>query len=77
MKLVLFAAHPTQRQVDVALLVIRVVAGIIFIAHGWQKVGMGVTNVAGFFAQTGAPLPALTAPLVTYLELFGGGALAS
>lgn len=71
----LFNSRPSPRQVDVALLVIRVIAGIIFIAHGWQKVGMGVSNVAGFFGQTGIPLAGIAAPLVTYLELVGGAVL--
>lgn len=71
----LFDSRPTPRQVDLALLVIRVMAGIIFMVHGWQKVGMGLEGVAGFFGQIGAPLPALTGPLVTYLELVGGAAL--
>lgn len=73
MNFTLFDSRPTQRQVDLALLVIRVVAGIIFMVHGWQKVEMGIGNVAGFFGNVGAPLPSLTAPLVTALE-FGGGA---
>lgn len=71
----LFDSRPSPRQVDVALLAIRVIAGIIFIAHGWQKYGMGVSNVAGFFAQTGIPLAGIAAPLVTGLELVGGALL--
>lgn len=71
----LLGSSPSPRQVDLALLVIRVVAGLIFMVHGWQKVGMGIGNVAGFFGQVGAPLPALTAPLVAYLELVGGAAV--
>ncbi len=33
---------------------------------------MGIPGVSGFFTQIGAPLPQLTAPLVSVLE-FGGG----
>ncbi|MGQ0641769.1 MAG: DoxX family protein, partial [Gemmatimonadaceae bacterium] len=75
MNLTLFDSRPTQRQADLSLLMIRVMAGIIFMVHGWQKVSMGLEGVAGFFGQAGAPFPALAAPLVTYLELVGGAAL--
>lgn len=57
----------------VGLAVLRVVVGGVFLIHGYQKLfQMGIPGVSGFFTQIGAPLPQLTAPLVSVLE-FGGG----
>jgi putative oxidoreductase len=58
-----------------AITVLRVVVGIIFFAHGWQKVfGLGIHGVAGFFGSAGIPLPLISAGIVMAVE-FGGGAL--
>jgi putative oxidoreductase len=60
----------------VALLLARVAVGVIFIAHGWQKLfSMGIGGTTKFFESIGAPLPAVTAPAVAVLELAGGAAL--
>jgi putative oxidoreductase len=67
---------PSERNHDFALLVIRVVVGAIFIAHGYQKVfQMGIGNVTGMFAQIGIPLASVAGPLICVLELAGGIAL--
>lgn len=66
----------SPRRTDLALALLRVVIGIVFIAHGGQKLFVyGLDGVAGGFAQMGAPAPGLTAPLVAFGELFGGLAL--
>ena len=58
---------------DAALLILRVVLGIIMVYHGWPK----LTNLGGTiqgFTGMGIPLPALSAVLATVAE-FGGGLL--
>jgi putative oxidoreductase len=66
----------TPRQAQIALAVMRIVAGIIFMAHGYQKFFMmGIDGVTGFFTQVGVPLPGIMAIVIATLELAGGLAL--
>ena len=58
------------------LTVLRVVTGIIFMAHGWQKLfQMGLHGTAGMFGAIGVPAPAVSSAIVTFVELLGGLAL--
>ncbi|MEV8631640.1 DoxX family protein [Streptosporangium sp. NPDC051023] len=58
------------------LLFMRVVIGVVFIAHGLQKVlGEGLGAVATGFTHLGIPLPSLAAPVVAFSEVLGGAAL--
>ncbi|MFD0890932.1 DoxX family protein, partial [Streptosporangium algeriense] len=55
------------------LLLARVVIGIVFIAHGLQKLlSTGLGKVADGFAELGIPLPSVAAPLVAGSEALCG-----
>jgi putative oxidoreductase len=56
-------------------LVLRVVVGIIFAVHGYQKITMGPEAFGGFLSSLGIPAPVFFAYLVTYVEFLGGIAL--
>lgn len=52
--------------------VLRVVVGIVFAVHGYQKITMGAAVIAGFFGSVGIPAPLFFAYVVTYVEFLGG-----
>jgi putative oxidoreductase len=59
-----------------ALTLIRLVVGVVFLAHGSQKLfSFGFAGVTAFFAKFGVPLPGISAPVVTLVEFLGGIAL--
>ncbi len=61
---------------DVAMLMARLGLGIIFIAHGWQKLNTnGLDATKATFDGMGVPLPELSAYFATFVELIGGVAL--
>jgi putative oxidoreductase len=55
------------------LAVLRVVVGIVYFVHGYQKLfQFGFHGVAGMFGHMGIPLPAVSAVIVTLVEFVGG-----
>ncbi|MEY8039603.1 DoxX family protein [Saccharopolyspora cebuensis] len=61
---------------DLALLLARVVVGVTFIAHGYQKLAInGMDATASGFASMGIPLPTAAAWFAALVELLGGIAL--
>ena len=66
----------SPRQLDAGLAILRVITGVIFIAHGWQKLfSFGLAGVTQGFAGMGIPFASVAAPAVAFVELFGGMAL--
>jgi putative oxidoreductase len=66
----------TEKNLDRAFLLLRLVLAAIFIVHGYQKVfGFGISGVTNMFTQMSVPVPAVVAPFISVLELVGGIAL--
>jgi putative oxidoreductase len=66
---------------DLALLILRVVVGLLFVGHGAQKLfgvwgGHGLAGTAGFFEAIGLRPGRLHAPAAGAAEFFGGALLA-
>jgi len=60
-------------QSSIGYLLLRLMTGIILALAGYNKIFVtGLAGVTGFFEKDLIPLPQLTAPLVSFLELLGG-----
>ncbi len=58
---------------DITLLIVRLILGVIFIAHGYPKLFVfGITGFAQFLSRLGVPLPGFFAVVVTLVEFLGG-----
>jgi len=59
-----------------ALLLGRVALGVVFVAHGWDKLtGAGLDGTAGFFDSVGVPGAQVAAVAAAVVELVGGLAM--
>ncbi|HUJ95548.1 MAG TPA: DoxX family protein [Terriglobales bacterium] len=62
-----------ERNRSFGLTVLRIVIGVIFLAHGYQKLfKFGFHGVSGMFGHLGIPIPAVFAVIVTLVEFVGG-----
>jgi len=67
------AASGSSSLQRLGLAFLRVVVGVVFLAHGWQKLFvLGFASVAGKMQQLGMPLPMPSAVVVTLVEFLGG-----
>ena len=61
---------------DTGLLLIRVMLGVVFLYHGWDKLAnAGIDGFAGYLDSLGVPLPMLNAWMAVAAEIIGGLAL--
>jgi putative oxidoreductase len=70
-----FLATTLSRLSGAAPLVIRVILGVLFIYHGFDKFDVGLDKVESAFDSWGVPAPAVSAPAVAVFEIVGGIAL--
>jgi len=64
----------TNRAARWALLLLRLMVGAGFVAHGLAKLGRGPDHFAHILAALGVPFPALLAWATILVEIFGGAA---
>lgn len=61
---------------DAALALLRIVFGVVFIAHGWdQLVATGIVETTGQFSAVHVPQPQLSAWIASLVQLVAGGML--
>jgi putative oxidoreductase len=68
------ALSMTQKLDWLGPLVARVTLGVLFVSTGWGKVH-SLAKVTAYFADLGIPFPGIQAPMVSFIELIGGGLL--
>lgn len=56
---------------DLAVLLLRIGVGVIFIVSGWSKLS-GIEGVQGFFGNIGIPMAGFMAWVVALVEFVGG-----
>ena len=64
-----------QTRHDAALVLLRVVIGVIFIVYGWRHMSDLSGYIQAYDQAFNIPLPGLFAPLVASIHLFGGFAI--
>ncbi|MFG2003235.1 DoxX family protein [Spirillospora sp. NPDC048911] len=67
--------RPQSLFYDVVALLARIAVGVVFIAHGWEKLEAGITATGQSFDDLGVPLPTASAAYAAFVELLGGAAL--
>lgn len=60
---------------DLGLTILRVVLGVVFVAHGLPKLTGGIDATASMLGGIGVPIPVVAAWAVALLETLGGVAL--
>ena len=69
----LFSTTPTQRRLGVALLILRLALGAVFIVHGGQKLFiMGPSGTGGMLMQMRIPAAGVIGPILAVVEPLAG-----
>jgi putative oxidoreductase len=71
-----FSTMPSQRQLGLGLLVLRLALGLVFVVHGGQKLFvMGPAATGGMLGQMGIPGASLFGPVLSIVEPLAGVAI--
>jgi putative oxidoreductase len=71
-----FSTRPSDRQLGIGLLVLRLALGAVFLVHGGQKLFIGgFGGTAGMLAQMGIPAASIIGPVLAVVEPLAGAAL--
>ena len=57
---------------DWGVAAVRVMAGLLYAVHGYQKFAGGIGGVSAYFTKVAIPIPGVMAPFIATLELVGG-----
>jgi putative oxidoreductase len=57
---------------DWGITVVRIMTGLLFAVHGYQKFVRGLGDVSVYFAKISIPFPGVMAPFIATLEVVGG-----
>ena len=69
----LFATTPSQRQLGIGLLILRLALAAVFIIHGGQKLfQMGPTGTGGMLTKMDVPGAPFVGPLLSIVEPLAG-----
>jgi putative oxidoreductase len=54
------------------IMLVRLMTGLVFAAHGYQKFAAGLSSTVAFFEKVSVPFPSIMALVIAILELGGG-----
>ena len=57
---------------DWGITVVRIMTGLLFAVHGYQKFARGLGEMSAYFTKISIPFSGLMAPFIASLELIGG-----
>ena len=71
-----FRTTPSQQQLGLGILVLRLALGLVFVMHGGQKLFMmGPAATGGMLGQMGIPGASVIGPVLAVVEPFAGVAI--